>query len=124
MKRRIAILSAAALMASACTDDGVTTAEVQDAAKERVRHELGLTPESALFTETHVGQPLNGDTTLCGIVEGRRADGTAITPRRFIVATDPGRWVKFEPVTAADIPASTDKFVEWGPTCAGARDLP
>ena len=123
MKIPIPPLLVMALALAACEENGVTTAEVQDAAKDRVRQSLGLTPESTLFTSVYVGQPLNGDTVLCGTVEGRRADGTTITPRRFIAATDPARWVKFEPVTAADIPGWTHMFVEWDSTCAGESEL-
>jgi hypothetical protein len=36
------------------------------------------------------GEPVNGDTTLCGTVSEMRADGTAVTARRFIAATEGG----------------------------------
>jgi hypothetical protein len=38
------------------------------AAKERVRDALQLAPDAALFTNVFVGEPVNGDTTLCGTV--------------------------------------------------------
>lgn len=114
----IGLLAGALTIAlAACGNEGVSTADVQSAAKERVREQLGLTAESVLFTESFVGQPVDGDTVICGIVGGTRADGAQITPRRFIAATDPGRWVKFEPVTNSALPAQPDKFVEWYGTC-------
>jgi hypothetical protein len=107
----------AVLLASSCDGGGLSTADVQEGAKSRVRAELGLSEEAALFTETFVGEPLDGDITICGRVSGTRSDGTVITPRRFIAAADPGRWVKFEPVTDSTLSSHQNKFVEWVGTC-------
>lgn len=95
----------------------MSAADAQEAAKERVRSSLGLQQDAALFTNVFVGEPMDGDTVLCGTVEGRRSDGTAIQPRRFIAATDPARWVKFEPADGLDLPSQPDKFLEWHSTC-------
>ncbi len=102
---------------------GMTSADAKEAAKERVRQSLGLTQQSALFSKVFVGKPVGGDTVLCGVVEGNRADGSAIKPRRFIVATDPGRWLKFGPADADILPSKPDKFIEWHPTCAGEEEV-
>lgn len=110
-------IAALLLAAAGCDDNGLSTADVQAGAKERVRAELGLTEDSVLFTETFVGQPFEGDTVICGTVEGRRADGTVIPPRRFIAAADPARWVKFEPASNAAIPSQPRMFAEWYGTC-------
>ena len=107
----------AALMLAACDQGGLTSADVQNAAKERVREALGLAPEAVLFTQTFVGEPVDGDTVVCGTVEGKTADGRVVTPRRFIAAADPARWVKFEPVTNSTLPSQPQKFVEWYGTC-------
>ena len=112
---------AGAVALAGCGGEGLSTADVQTAAKERVRDQLGLTEASALFTDTFVGQPLNGDTVICGTVEGTTADGATITPRRFIAATDPARWVKFEPVTDAIIPSRPQKFIEWDDVCVASN---
>lgn len=116
------IAAAAAVALSACDSGGLSTADVQEAAKERVRENLGLTADSALFTETFVGQPVGGDTVICGTVSGKAADGSVIVPRRFIAAADPGRWVKFEPVTNSALPSQPRKFVEWYGTCEPRAD--
>lgn len=109
---------AAAMVLPSCGDGGsLTPAEVQEAAKERVRAELGLSKEAALFAETFVGEPLKNSATLCGTVSGRKADGTVVTPRRFIAATDPDHWVLFEPVTDSVLSSHQNKFVEWVGTC-------
>jgi hypothetical protein len=108
----------AALALAGCEgEEGLSTADVQVAAKERVREQLGLAPEAALFTETFVGRPVDGDLVVCGTVAGTRADGTKVAPRRFIAATDPARWVKFEPATNSALPSYPRKFAEWYGTC-------
>ena len=114
---RLCAIAAAMIIASCGGDADLTPAEVQEAAQERVRAELGLSKEAALFTETFVGKPLRDSATLCGTVSGTKADGTVITPRRFIAATDPDRWVLFEPVTSSTLSSHQDKFVEWIGTC-------
>ena len=118
---RPAMLLAPLLALAACNGGGLSTAEMQAAAQERVRQSLGLTTESALFTNVFVGEPLDGDTVLCGTVEGMTAEGDRIAPRRFIAATDPARWLKFEPVDGNILPSQPDKFVEWHTTCAGEQ---
>ena len=125
MVRRPGLAVLAALLAGAGCDPGdkVSTADVQAAAKERVRQSLGLQEGSALFTNMFVGKPVNGDMVLCGTVGGRRADGSTITPPRFIAATDPARWIKFEPATGIDIPLRPDMFIEWHTTCAGEEEV-
>jgi hypothetical protein len=119
----LAVLAGLLAGAGCSQGDGMSTADIQAAAKERVRQSLGLEEGSALFTNLFVGEPVDGDTVLCGTVRGRRADGSTITPRRFIAATDPARWVKFEPATGIDIPSRPDKFIEWHTTCAGKEEV-
>jgi hypothetical protein len=114
-------LAALALTATGCDGGGLSTADVQQAAKERVRESLDLTQESTLFTDVFVGEPTNGDTVICGTVEGSRADGARIAPRRFIAATDPARWIKFDPANGNVLPSQPDKFLEWHTTCLGER---
>ena len=123
-KPTLILAAAASMLLAACGDEGggLTTADVQNAAKERVREELELTPQSVLFTETFVGQPVDGDTVICGTVAGKTADGRSVTPRRFIAATDPARWMKFEPVTASALPSQPQKFVDWYGTCEPKND--
>ena len=105
-----------------CGGDGLSTVDVQTAAKERVRQQLGLSPEATLFTRTFVGKPVDGDLVLCGTVSGKRADGTPIVARRFIAATDPAQWVKFERVTKSSFNSQPQMFVEWAGTCEPMAD--
>lgn len=111
------------LLAASCSDNGLSTTEVEQAAKERVRMALRLTPESTLFTNVFVGKPAKDDMVLCGTVQGQRADGSEIRPRRFIVATDPPRWLKFEPIDDDPLPSQPDKFLEWSTSCAGEAEV-
>ena len=111
------LVAAAAAVAGCGGNEGVSTADMERAAEERVRKSLGLSKESALFTNVFVGAEVKGDRTLCGTVEGKRADGTPITPRRFIAAIEPARWLVFEPVDSVSLPTQPDKFVEWRQAC-------
>lgn len=89
-------LAVTATLASAgCAEDGVSTDELRTAAEQRVREALQLKPGANLASSAYVGRP-GEDIVLCGSVAGERADGTAISPRRFVAATDPARWVRFE----------------------------
>lgn len=115
-------IAASALLAG-CGSEGLSTSDVQAAAKERVREKLALTPQSTLFTETFVGRPVDGDTTLCGTVEGKRADGTSVPPRRFIAATEPGRWLKFGAADGPTPPTHSDKFANWTEICGGEQEI-
>jgi hypothetical protein len=108
---------------SACGRDGVSTTDVQAAAEQRVRESLGLTEESALFTNVFVGKPIDGDVVLCGTVEGRRADGTVIPPRRFIAATEPARWIRFETARDVALPSQPNIFVARATACAGEEEV-
>lgn len=123
MSRATIVTAALLMLLSACQEGGLSTADAATAAKERVRQSLGLSEDAALFTNIFVGRPVKDDRTLCGIVEGRRADGSRVAPRRFIAAVEPARWIKFEPVSTADLPSQPDKFVEWANVCAGQEEV-
>jgi len=120
--RNWSAIAALALVCS-CGNEGLSTNDVQAAAKERVREKLGLTAESALFTEIFVGKPVDGDTTLCGTVEGKRADGTSVPQQRFIAATEPGRWLKFGRADGPTPPTHPDMFTDWTEICAGEQEV-
>ena len=120
---KAATLLACLLLAGCDGSGGLSAAEAEAAAKERVRQSLHLSEDTTLFSKVFVGEPIEGDTVLCGTVEGRREDGTRITPRRFIAATDPARWVKFEPVIGLELPSRPDKFIEWHSACLGEEEV-
>lgn len=88
---------------------------------------MGLTSQSTLFTHVFVGSPRDGEVVLCGTVEGKTGDGTAVDPRRFVAGTDPARWLHFEtPADANQVdrigPTAMNMFVdEWAKFCAGER---
>ena len=111
------------IVLAACSDDSLSTAQVEEAAKERVRQKLGLDAETALFSTVWVGETRRGEMVLCGRVAGApKTDGT-ISPRRFIAATDPAKWVLFEPTSNVSLPAQPGKFVEWETSCEGRRTV-
>lgn len=111
------------LLLAGCAQDGVSAAEARRIAEERVRQELGLTPEGAVFSNVFVGR--EGEDrdhpVICGTVGGTRHDGTRIGPRRFIMSMDEARTLAWERLGAATAVTPTDKFPEWAELCAGAR---
>ena len=113
-----AALAAAALL-GACDENGTSAAEVQEAAKEHVRQQLGLSEDAALFTNVFVGEPVDGETVICGTVSGSRTDGTPLEPRRFAVSAEKEKWLLFESAAKQPLPSKPDKFVEWHTTCRG-----
>lgn len=125
-KALLAGLAASGLLA-ACGSGGVSTNDAQAAAKQRLARSLGLTKEATLLTDVFVGTPRDDDPVMCGTVQGRKADGAAVGPRRFVMGTDPAGWLYFETLQDARQPdtiarTSTDMFVdEWARYCAGER---
>lgn len=118
----VAAAIAAALALTACDSDGLSTAEVTAAAEERVAKALGLSRDAALFTNVFVGRPVDGEVVLCGTVEGTRADGTAIEPRRFIAGAEREAWVRFD--AASDMSqVPINNAVDWVSTCAGEEEV-
>lgn len=120
MRAAIPLLACVMLFA-ACRDEGLSTAQVEEAAKERVRQKLGLNDETALFSNVWVGESRQGEMVLCGRVAGAPQNGAAIPPQRFIAAMDPARWVLFEPASNVSLPAQPAKFVEWETACEGRQ---
>lgn len=119
--RLVAVCISAILLTAGCQEKGVSTAAAQEAAKERVRHKLGLDPETALFSTVWTGQSRDGEPVLCGRIAGAPTNGPAIAPRRFIAALEPARWLLFEPASNVSLPSQPGKFVEWDTACAGER---
>jgi len=109
-----------------CDESGLSSSELQRAAETRVSRELGLSADAALFTDTFVSEPeagvLKGELVLCGIVEGKRADGTEIAPRRFIAGMDPARWVRFD-VSGQMTDKPINMAADWSTICAGEQEV-
>lgn len=114
MKRAAASAILLAAMTAACDDGELVPAEVQEAAKARVAQQAGISSD-ALFSRTVTGRR-DGELVLCGVVEGRRADGSPIVPRRFIAAYDPQRWVTWEAADEA-LQGAPDFTVQWQQSC-------
>ena len=116
-----AALSGAAMLAG-CDRNDNSAAEVEKAAKEHVRQQLGLSKDAALFSNVFVGEPVDGETVICGTVSGTRTDGSALQPRRFAVAAENDKWLLFENAARQPLPSKPDKFVEWHTTCRGEAE--
>jgi hypothetical protein len=111
----------AALALSGCDAGGLSTAEAQRAAEQRVREKFGLSDGAALETVVFVGRPRDGETTVCGRVDGRAADGSAIPTQHFISSVDPARWLLFGETDTPGRIAQPGMFPDWTRLCAGAE---
>lgn len=107
---------------TACNVGGLSADEANEAAKQKVREQLGLAGGAALFSSVHVGEPVDGEQVLCGTVRGTRADGTIIPPRQFAISTEGSRWLLFEEAERQPLPSRPDKFIEWHTTCLGEAE--
>ena len=110
---------AIALALPAC-EDGVSTAEVEEAAKAHVRQNFNVSAETPLSVDVFVGRPREGETVLCGTVSAETST-SEFRPQRFVAAVDPMRWLVFEPAHSAMLPSQPDMFAEWANLCTGAR---
>ena len=106
-----------AVVVAACDPGGTSSAEMEAAAVERARDELGLAADVPLQAEVWVGRGQHeGQTVLCGTVSGS-APGSKVTPKRFAATVDPVDWLIFENAHASMAPSQPDKFPEWRRLC-------
>lgn len=117
--RRFLLVSAFAALA-ACESGGTSTAEAERAAEQQVRERFGLAADAPLETEVFVGTPLDGETILCGTVQGA-GGASAFPPQRFVARTDPARLLKFQAADAPTPSTAPNMFVEWDNHCGGER---
>lgn len=119
MRTRWLIAAMAPITLAACSE-GLSTAQLSAAAKERIAAKLGLSADAALFTNIFVGEEIDGQRMLCGTVEGTRADGVRVIPRRFIASAEDGEWMLFVPVPDENLSVdASDDYITWQSTCKG-----
>lgn len=113
------LMSLAALAGlSACNQDGTSTREMERAAIDRAREELGLQPDAALDATVWVGKPHDGDTLLCGTVSSEAGATSPIAPQRFAASVDPVRFLIFEDAHSPMVQSRPDMFISWETYCA------
>ena len=119
VKRHAAAAFAIACAALAgCGSEGISTAEAEAAAEQRVRTKFGLPPQAQLSTDIFVGAPREGETVLCGTVSPGKG-AAAFPPQRFVAATDPARWLVFEEAADPMRRPEPNMFAEWLTHCHG-----
>ena len=106
---------------SACGEDGTSTREMEQAAIERTREELGLQSDAPLEATVWVGKEYEGDVMLCGTVSSTRGSTSPIAPQRFAAATEPVRFHVFEEAHSPMVQSEPDKFISWESYCAGQQ---
>ena len=80
-------------------------------------------PKTALFSTVWVGETRQSVMVLGGRVPEAPKNQGAIAPRRFTAATDPAKWVLFEPASNVSLPSQPGKFVEWDTSCEGRQTI-
>ncbi len=113
---------AALVSLAGCNQDGTSTREMERAAIERTRQELGLQPDAALEATVWVGEPHDGDILLCGTVSSAPGAASPIAPQRFAASTDPVQFQIFEDAHSPMVTAEPDMFLSWKTHCAGKQE--
>lgn len=119
--RPIHVLPLLLLPLCACGQGGTSTAEVRSAAIDRAREELRIGGDIPLEATVWVGQPHEGEVTVCGTVSSTGA--ARVRPQRFAATTSPIRWLIFEDAHASTVPSQPDKFPEWSRICGRAANV-
>lgn len=106
---------------TACDQDGTSTREMEQAAIERTREELGLQADAALEATVWVGKPHDGDILFCGTVSSGQGATSQIVPRRFAASASPVRFLIFEEAHSPMVTSEPDMFISWETHCAGEQ---
>lgn len=118
---RTPIWLVASLSIAACERGGTSVLEMEAAAKDHTRQELGLAADVPLQATVWVGRgDEKEETVLCGTVRDER-QGTPVRPKRFAATGDPIRWLIFEDAHAPMTRSQPDKFPEWQQLCGSSR---
>ena len=120
---RVSLLGicAAAGIIAGCGSDGVSTREVEQAAMERTRQELGLQNDVPLVATVWTGREADGQMTYCGSVSSQEGATNAIRPQQFAARGEPLNFFIFEDAHQRDARSQPGKFENWAALCADAQ---
>ena len=121
MTKRHWIAATAALVGLAACDGGVSTQEVEQAAVDRAREQLGLDRETQLESRVWTGKQHEGELTYCGSVSSAESATAPIPAQRFVARGDPLEFLVFESAHEPMVTSQPDKFASWEQLCAGQR---
>lgn len=99
----------------------VSTQDVERAAMDRARQQLGLEAGTNLDAKVWTGKEHDGDLTYCGTVSSQEGAARAIPPQRFAASGDPLEFLVFEDAHAPMVTSQPDKFVSWEQLCVGQQ---
>lgn len=119
LSRTVTIAGLAGLLA-ACGGAGVTTDEVEAAAQERARSEMGLAASTELRTEVWTGGEWDGDLVVCGTVAGQ-GEQLASGSKRFAAKTEPLTFLIFEDLDNPIINTGGDEVPDWIALCGNRQ---
>jgi hypothetical protein len=122
MMRAMFLALPLALTLSACETGGTSTREMERAAMDRTRQELGLAASTPLEAKVWTGAPFDGQVTLCGTVSSDDGTSNAIAPQRFAATGDPVKFLVFEPAHQAMRSSRPGMFQSWAKLCAQGQE--
>ena len=110
------------LFVAACGSGALTSEEIQQAAIERARTELGLPADTPLEAEIWASEGDREDVIFCGTISGQ-GEGSQVTPQRFAAtATEPIRWIVFEEAHNPLLDTGEDRVPDWVNLCEPGND--
>ena len=111
----------AAVAASGCGGGGVSTAEVEQAAIEHARQQLGLAADAPLTATVWTGREADGQLTYCGEVSSAQGAAAPIRPQQFAAHGDPLNFFIFGDAHQLEPRSQPGKFENWTALCAGVQ---
>lgn len=108
-----------ALLASACCEVGVSTHEIEQAAVDRARSQLGVGKDQPMEATVWIGEERDGQISYCGSVRAR--EKLNMRPQRFLAHVDPIEFVIFENAHDPDFRSQPGMFENWTAVCGDER---
>lgn len=122
MRLQLLAICAAGSALAACDDGGVSTQDIQRAAIERAREELGLAGDVPLKATVWTGREADGQLTYCGSVSSQPGATPAIRTLRFAAHGEPLNFFIFGDAYLGKPGVELEKFGSWTALCANAQD--
>ena len=105
------------LLLMACDSGGMTSDEIEQAAMDYARQELGIAADVPLEAEVWVAEGDRNDVIYCGTVSGA-GGATQVRPQRFAATTErPIRWIVFEEAHNPLLDTGEDRVPDWVNLC-------
>ncbi len=117
----MALCLAGLLSSTACDRDDVSTRDVERAAIEHARQQLGLGQNVPLNATVWVGREADGQMSYCGSVESESGATTRIPPQQFAAHGEPLSFFIFGDAHRTVPESQPGMFENWTALCAGTQ---